>query len=68
MAKGQATARKIAKAPRVSLTLPDHANRLKAATTRCDGALRELFDAMTDHHVATLDALTAMASARGMGK
>ena len=46
----------------------DHASRVQAATARRDDCLRDLFAAMGEHHTAMIDALTATATAAGIGE
>ena len=46
----------------------DHASRVQAATVACNGAWRDLFARLGEHHTATLDALTATATAAGMAR
>ena len=46
----------------------DHASRVQAATARRDDAWRDLFACLGEHHTATMDALTATATAAGIGE
>lgn len=46
----------------------DHASRVQAATARRDDAWRDLFACLGEHHAATMDALTATATAAGIGE